>query len=71
MMLETWTWRKDVLKRISCHYTSSGSDPKFLAEWRTKNPGQADPPKQIPEDLLDRLLEGRNLARINVYIQQL
>ncbi len=69
VMLETWTWRKDILQKISRHYTTI--DPKYLEHWRQQNPGKPDPPEKIPMERLDSLLKGRNTMRTNMYIQQL
>ncbi|RAL00758.1 M3 family metallopeptidase [Aspergillus ibericus CBS 121593] len=57
VMLENWCWMKDVLKGLSCHYTTVNDD--YLAAWRKQHPGEPDPPKKIPEELVDRLVKHR------------
>jgi metallopeptidase MepB len=62
MMLENWCWLKDELIAMSCHYTHV--DPKHLKAWQKANPGSTIPPKTIPEDLLEPLIQQRPVFRL-------
>jgi len=60
-MLEKWSWMKDILKELSCHYTHL--DPKHMERWQMEHPGADPPSKSIPEDLLQCLAEVRTWSR--------
>ena len=68
-LLENWCWTKDILKELSCHYTTL--DPDYLVQWRKDNPGQPDPPAKIPDELLDNILKSRNIDRGQYHLHQL
>lgn len=68
-LLENWCWMKDVLKGLSCHYTTLNE--KNLTEWRKKHPGELDPPKEIPDYLVDNLVKHRYFNRGLYHLRQL
>lgn len=57
MTLENWCWLRDRLKAMSRHYTSV--DPAYKTAWLQQNPGRDLLPEEIPDDLLDKLLQSR------------
>ncbi|PWY78057.1 zincin [Aspergillus sclerotioniger CBS 115572] len=67
--LENWCWIPDVLKSISCHYTTMNSN--YLAKWRSQNPGLPDPPQKIPDELVDNLVKYRYWGRGLYHLEQL
>jgi metallopeptidase MepB len=67
-MLENWCWNNSELKEMSCHYTRLG--PEYLHGWKAQHPRTAEPDEQIPEELLDRLIESRNLDKALRLLQQ-
>ncbi|KAI1874181.1 uncharacterized protein JN550_002760 [Neoarthrinium moseri] len=69
VMLENWCWTKEELRSMSCHYTAT--DPKILESWKAKNPGAPVPPKQIPDAILDSLVESRKTNRAIWFLRQL
>lgn len=66
VMLENWCWMKDVLKKLSCHY--SKLSPQYRDHWREKHPEDAEPPTQIPDELLENLIKGRKVNLVTWYL---
>lgn len=69
VMLENWCWMTNELEQMSCHYSTL--QPEFLEQWRKDHPGQADPPREIPGDMLDGLVQSRNAQRALWLLRQL
>lgn len=68
-LLENWCWMKEILKSLSCHYTTL--DKSYLTEWRTKHLGEPDPPQEIPDNLVDNLIRCRYFNRGLYHLRQL
>ncbi|KAJ6022237.1 peptidase family M3 [Penicillium herquei] len=68
LMLENWCWIKDILKDLSCHYTTL--DENYLADWRTHHPAEPDPPKTIPDELIDNVIKHRYFNAGLYYLDQ-
>lgn len=60
---------KDVLQELSCHYSTLS--PNYLEKWCREHPDAPAPPKQIPDKLVDRLIERRYANRGLYYLFQL
>lgn len=69
IMLENWCWMKDVLEGLSCHYTTL--DENYLADWRKQHPSEPDPPRKIPEGLVENLVKHRYFNRGLYHLYQL
>lgn len=69
VMLENWCWTKQELRGMSRHYTTM--DPSILETWKAEHPGASIPPKQIPDDILDNLIESRNTYRALWFLRQI
>lgn len=68
LLLENWCWT-DMLRNMSCHYTTL--NPEYLTKWREIHPGEEDPPRQMPDELLESLLASRRAYRLGVTTIQL
>ncbi|KAK6226540.1 peptidase family m3 [Colletotrichum tabaci] len=69
-MLEKWCWMPDELVKMSRHYTRV--DPAYMSKWREEHPaGGEPPPEKIPEALVERLVESRELNRGLWFLRQL
>lgn len=68
-MLENRCWMKDVLKKQSFHF--SKLSPQYKEQWHETHVGEAEPPTQVPDDLLENLVRGRKLNLTMWYLHQL
>ncbi|KAF9873525.1 hypothetical protein CkaCkLH20_08984 [Colletotrichum karsti] len=68
-MLENWCWMPRELAAMSLHYTRA--DPAYMARWREEHAGAEVPPEKIPEELVGRLAESRELNRALWFLRQL
>lgn len=54
-VIENWCWIPEQLKAMSKHYSYLSED--YLAAWKAQNEGQPQPPEQLPDDLIVRIVE--------------
>jgi len=69
IMLENWCWMKTELKKLSRHHAAI--DDNYLKAWVEEHPGEALPPAEMPDDMLDSLVASRNWNRAMWFLGQL
>lgn len=70
MMLENWCWIPEVVRELSCHYSTLS--PAYLEKWRRDHPKETeDPPKEIPQHLVDVLVKRRYAQKGIYYLRML
>ncbi|KAF5665627.1 hypothetical protein FDENT_12536 [Fusarium denticulatum] len=69
VMLEKWCWMEPELKRLGLHCTRT--DPQLKEKWLRKHPGEELPPAQIPDDMIERLTQGRQVTRSLWFLRQM
>ncbi|KAF5613663.1 uncharacterized protein FTJAE_13874 [Fusarium tjaetaba] len=69
VMLEKWCWMKPELKRLGLHYTRT--DLQLKEKWLREHPGEGLPPGRIPNDTIEKLIEGRQVTRSLWYLRQM
>lgn len=57
MMLENFFWSARHMQEISQHYTYLSSD--WQEAWSQNNPGEAQPPEKLPDNIVNALLAWR------------
>lgn len=68
-MFERWSWMKDVLGRISCHYTQMND--AYMDDWVRDNPDLPIPPARIPDEVINPWLSERQKAMIDMCTTEL
>ncbi|KAF5229286.1 hypothetical protein FANTH_14276 [Fusarium anthophilum] len=69
VMLEKWCWMEPELNRLGLHYTRT--DPQLKGKWQLEHPGEELPPAQIPDDMIERLIQGRQVTRSLWFLRQM
>ncbi|KAF5624965.1 hypothetical protein F52700_9340 [Fusarium sp. NRRL 52700] len=69
VMLERWCWMEPELKRLGLHYTRT--DPQLKEKWLQEHPKEELPPAQIPDDMIKRLIQGRQVTRSLWFLRQM
>ncbi|KAF5631049.1 hypothetical protein F25303_9722 [Fusarium sp. NRRL 25303] len=69
VMLERWCWMETELKRLGLHYTRT--DPQLKEKWLREHPGEELPPAQVPDDMIKRLKQGRQVTRSLWFLRQM
>ncbi|KAK5989380.1 Saccharolysin [Cladobotryum mycophilum] len=68
-LLERWCWMPSVLKSLSRHYAHLS--PAYMDAWKESNKGHSSPPKTIPQDLVERLVAGKQHQGALFHLNQL
>ncbi|KAH7248622.1 peptidase family M3-domain-containing protein [Fusarium redolens] len=69
VMLEKWCWMKPELKRVGLHYTRT--DLRLKEKWLREHPGDYLPLERIPDDIIERLIKGRQVTRSLWYLRHM
>lgn len=67
--MENFAWLTGQLQNISCHYVYTGD--AYKQAWMARHPGQALPPRELPEELISEMINRRPKFRIGYYLKQL
>ncbi|KAK1585134.1 peptidase family M3 [Colletotrichum navitas] len=70
-MLENWCWMPAELIKMGWHYTRV--DPAYISKWREARPAgeEPPPPERIPDEVVEKLVESRELNRGLWFLRQL
>ena len=69
-MLENWCWTPGQLKNLSNHY--SHLSPEYEKVWRDQaGPDAKQPPKELPDDLIDKLIKTKHVNDALFNLRQL
>ncbi|EFQ31729.1 peptidase family M3 [Colletotrichum graminicola M1.001] len=69
-MLENWCWMPTELIKMGRHYTRVV--PAYMSKWREAHPaGEEPPPERMPEEVVRKLVESRELNRGLWFLRQL
>lgn len=59
-MMENWAYEAAVLKQLSKHWSYLSDESKAAWQKQQNDTNAAQPPEQLPDDLIDQILKGRN-----------
>ncbi|KAI9930219.1 hypothetical protein ASPWEDRAFT_147909 [Aspergillus wentii DTO 134E9] len=68
-MLENWCWTPSQLKALSKHYTSLS--PEYLASWQEETGSNAQPPAEIPDDMINNIIRTKHVNDAIFNLRQL
>ncbi|MCJ1477254.1 hypothetical protein MMC13_005925 [Lambiella insularis] len=68
-MLENWCWMAPILKSLSRHY--SFLSPQYHNSWKEQAHGEAQPPEQIPDDMIEGLTRAKHVNGALYYLRLL
>lgn len=58
-MLENWCWTPSQLKSLSRHYSTLSDE--YRKTWEASSNTTSSPPREIPDDLIEKLIKTKNL----------
>lgn len=68
-MLENWCWTPSQLKSLSKHY--SYLSQKYLEAWKDQVEGKPQPPEQIPQEVIDKIIRTKHVNDALLNLRQL
>lgn len=68
-VMENYAWLKEELQSISCHYVYTSDS--YMQAWQTSHSAEELPPRALPDDLIDELVNNQKNRRIETYLKQL
>ncbi|KAL1965906.1 hypothetical protein VTN77DRAFT_5039 [Rasamsonia byssochlamydoides] len=68
ILLEEWCWLPGQLKALSCHY--SYLSPEYRTAWQKSTVGEVDVPREIPDSLLESIINSRDVNTATALLKQ-
>jgi metallopeptidase MepB len=69
IMFENFLWTPKHMLDCSLHY--SYQSPEYAEAWKKANPGKEQPPRQLPIDLIERLIKARSVGLAQGELQKI
>ena len=68
-MLENWCWTPGPLKSLSRHYSYLSAE--YYKQWSEQAEGEAQPPEQMPDSMIENLIAAKNVNGALFNLRQL
>jgi Zn-dependent oligopeptidase len=69
IMFEKFLWLPAHMSDCSLHY--SYLDPAYLSAWKEANPGKPQPAKKLPDKMMEKLIEARDVGAADDMLNRL